>query len=173
MKKLWIFVLIIGAALVFAGVGCGKKNKAATGGEEEVVSEDANVEIIDESAADEKGNVMVETEAPEEEEALTMPEKDAEGNDVADIGRVPNSIRTEWDKADEFEEATYRVKDTAQKVNDYYIENVPKNGWKHESSEDDILGFKKNKALVNITILDERNGITEYQVTLWPKYGEE
>ncbi len=86
---------------------------------------------------------------------------------------MPNSIRIEYDKGDEFEEATYRIKDTAQKVNDYYIENLPKKDWKYESSEDDILSFTKGKAMINVTILDEQNGITEYQVTLWENYNEE
>lgn len=175
MKKLWILVFIVGATLVFAGAGCSKKSETAIENEEEALSEDAEVDVFDESEIDEEGNVIAESEIPEEEEEepLTMPEKDAEGSDVADVGRASNSIRTEYDKGDEFEEATYRVKDTAQKVNDYYTESLPKNGWKFDSNEDDILSFKKDKALVSIVIIDEQDGITEYQVTLWSNYEEE
>ena len=81
--------------------------------------------------------------ATNDESATALPTADAIGEDMADVSRYPDSVRTYYLKDSEEVDIIYVSSDTAEKVRDYYRDLLVQKGWKLTAEATDYLDFEK------------------------------
>lgn len=114
-KQIYIILSsICVSGLILFGAGCGKENNSA---------------VV---------NTNTETVAGKD-----LPAADALGEDMADIARYPESVRTYYSKSDEETDIIYVTKDEAVEVRDYYKKLLVDLGWTLSGEASDYLDFEK------------------------------
>lgn len=113
-----------------------------------------------------------------DDEGKPLPEEDAIGEDMADITRYPDSVRTYYAKDYGEIDIIYLTKDSAQEVSDYYKDLVVNQGWTLVGEASDYLDFEKGDAEnpEMLTIYFEwkkKKKQTEYEILYTPPLTEE
>lgn len=148
MQKIVFLIFVSIFTLFLTGVKCSSKKQK--------ISSTPKVEE----------KVMIEEENKNEE----LPTRDNSKSGISEIPYLPNSTKIALDKSDDFEEITYQVKETKEKIINYYVAALPQKGFELVFETEEMVSFKKDKIVtIDIQILDEIDGITTYKITYWTK----
>ena len=113
-----------------------------------------------------------------DEDATEVATKDAYGEDMADINRYPDSIRTYYSDDSGEIEITYQTKATDQEIRDYYTKLLVDKGWKQIGKATDYIDFEKgdtnNPEVMTVYLTPyEKQGILEYELVYSPALTQE
>lgn len=99
-------------------------------------------------------------------EGKALPAKDVMGTDLEVAPRSPGSVRTGYSKSPTgATKITYRTKDPADQVKEYYYDKMTSLGWQMTSSEESQVVFEKEPARLYIFLYyDESDQVTEYEL---------
>lgn len=99
---------------------------------------------------------------------VTMPSADSEGEDLANVSRYPNSIRTAYDKNDDSSviNIEYMVKESSAKILEYYKTTLVQKDWILRAEDPSALSFSGPEADISIEIMseDKISSISQYQI---------
>lgn len=114
----------------------------------------------------------------EDEETIEMATEDVFGEDMADVERYPDSIRTYYAKDEGEIDITYETQDTEQQVRDYYTKYLQDKGWKQTGIATDYIDFEKgdenNPEILTVYFTPyEESGVLEYELVYSPPLTEE
>lgn len=109
--------------------------------------------------------------------SLVMPKEDVEGQDLQDIPRYPNSIRSYYYKSESSDLyiLEYFAQDLSSKIVDFYKKTLAEKGWILNSAQNNSWNFNKEGINLTVEILDEDNlvPITQYRIQYIPASEEE
>lgn len=104
-------------------------------------------------------------------EGKALPSEDVIGEDLKNVSRYPDSVRTKYYEADTYTKVTYKTKDSVKEVKEYYQEKLTSVGWKLTSSEEGQLVFDKASAKLYINFYYSKTyKTTEYELKYYPEW---
>lgn len=99
---------------------------------------------------------------------VALPATDSDGEDLTDVPRYPDSIRTSFDKNDDSSVVNleYVAKENGSKILDFYKKTLVENGWILRAEDPSALSFSGQAADLSIEIVgeDKLSEITQYQI---------
>jgi len=98
---------------------------------------------------------------------LSMPVSDVTGEDLADVPRFPESIRTSYGKESaDVINLEYMAKASQDQILKFYKEHLPTAGWLLRAEDPTSLNFSKDNVDLSIEIVlqDKNSQITQYQI---------
>lgn len=113
-----------------------------------------------------------------DEDLVEMTSEDVFGEDLADIDRYPDSIRSYYAK-DEYEtDITYETTDSEEKVREYYTDLLEDEGWTQVGVATDYIDFEKgdedNPEILTVYFTPyEDEGFLEYELVYSPPLTDE
>lgn len=126
---------------------------------------------------DSKTNSTVKTDVNEDIVSTELPTEDAFGEDLKDVERYPNSVRTYFVKDSSEIDVTYQTKESEKTIRDFYTKLLTEKGWKQTATATDYLDFEKgsedNPEIMTVYLTpDTESGILEYSLTYSPALTE-
>lgn len=98
---------------------------------------------------------------------LSMPASDVIGEDLADVPRFPDSIRTSYEKQTaDVVNLEYMAKASQDQILKFYKDQLPARGWLLRAEDPTSLSFSNDNADLSIEIIeqDKTAGITHYKI---------
>lgn len=122
--------------------------------------------------------IVTEESFDDEEDVLEVAAKDAYGEDLADVARYSDSIRTYYAKDLGEVDITYQTSASEQEIRDYYTSLLEGKGWVQTGVATDYIDFEKgdenNPEILTVYLTPyEKQGLLEYELVYSPPLTEE
>lgn len=155
-KALYLMPVLLLVVLLLTGAGC---------------------DLFDKDSKTKTSTKSVSLDEDLGDEDMAMVEEDVFGEDLSDISRYPDSLRSYYAK-DQYEtDVTYETEDSEEKVREYYEDLLTEQGWTQTGIATDYVDYEKgdedNPEMLTIYFTPYEEGYLEYELVYSPPLTEE